>query len=49
MSTSTAVDIPVRRGSEFENIEETMLSKSMPHGTVMKKGDMIIDLTNVSS
>ncbi len=41
MSTSTAVDIPVRRGSEFENIEETMLSKSMPHGTVMKKGDMI--------
>lgn len=41
MSSSTAVDIPVRRGSEFENIEETMLSKSMPHGTVMKKGDMI--------
>lgn len=41
MSSSTAVDIPLRRDSEFENIEETMLSKSMPHGTVTRKGDMI--------
>ncbi|XP_063440251.1 dentin sialophosphoprotein-like [Mytilus trossulus] len=41
MSSSTAVDIPLRRDSEFENIEETMLSKSMPQGTVTRKGDMI--------
>lgn len=41
LSSSTAVDIPMRRDSEFENIEETMLSKSMPPGTVVKKGDMI--------
>ncbi|XP_071154467.1 clumping factor A-like [Mytilus edulis] len=41
LSSSTAVDIPLRRDSEFENIEETMLSKSMPHGTVTRKGDMI--------
>lgn len=28
------------KDSEFENIEETMLSKSMPHGVVMKKGEL---------
>lgn len=41
MSASTAVDIPVRTDPEFMNLEETMLSKSMPHGTVIRKGDMI--------
>lgn len=41
MSSSTAVDIPVRTDPEFMNLEETMLSKSMPHGTVIRKGDMI--------
>ncbi|XP_061186663.1 uncharacterized protein LOC133194770 [Saccostrea echinata] len=33
-------NIPDKKDSEFENIEETMLSKSMPHGVVMKKGEL---------
>lgn len=33
-------DIPRKKDSEFENIEETMLSKSMPQGVVTKKGEL---------
>ena len=39
-SVTGAVDIP-EKDSELRNIEETMLSKSMPHGTIInRQGDM---------
>lgn len=40
-SASTTEEIPIRKDPEFENIEETMLSKSMPQGTIVRKGEMI--------
>ena len=33
-------NVPRKKDSEFENIEETMLSKSMPQGVVTKKGEL---------
>lgn len=40
-SASTTEEIMVKKDPEFENIEETMLSKSMPQGTIVRKGEMI--------
>ncbi|XP_021371044.1 uncharacterized protein DDB_G0284127-like [Mizuhopecten yessoensis] len=40
-SASTTEEILGKKDPEFENIEETMLSKSMPHGTIVRKGEMI--------
>ena len=40
-SSSTAMVIPTRTESEFQQIEETHLSKSMPQGNLLRKGEMI--------
>ncbi|XP_033744876.1 uncharacterized protein DDB_G0284127-like [Pecten maximus] len=40
-SASTTEEITGKKDPEFENIEETLLSKSMPQGTIVRKGEMI--------
>lgn len=40
-SSSLAVDIPSKKDSNSESDEDQPLSKSLPYGTIMKKGEMI--------